>query len=146
VKELGMCFFIGRVLMLGVVTVGGLAAYNYWSDHGWPSPSRAAVLEERATRQAARLADRATAEATYAASKFGGTMSDSALTAKIKSKMALDDYVEARAIDVDTSHAIVTLTGVVSSESERDRAVGLARETSGVTRVVDKLRIRKKAE
>jgi len=135
-----------RFLVLGALGVGSLAAYNYWSEHDFPVPSRAAVLEETATRQAAKLADRATAEASYAASKFGGTMSDSALTAKIKSKMALDDHVEARAIDVDTSHAIVTLTGVVASESERDRAVGLARETSGVTRVVDKLRIRKKAE
>ena len=135
-----------RLLMLGVVGIGGLAAYNYWSDHSWPVPSRAAVLEETAERQAARVASRATAEANYAATKLGVTMSDSALTAKIKSKMALDDYVEARAIDVDTSRSIVTLTGVVTSESERDRALNLARETAGVTRVVDKLRIRKKAE
>ena len=135
-----------RLLMLGVVGIGGLAAYNYWSDHSWPVPSRAAVLEQTAERQAARVASRATAEATYAASKLGVTVSDSALTAKIKSKMALDDYVEARAIDVDTSRSIVTLTGVVTSESERDRALNLARETAGVTRVVDKLRIRKRAE
>jgi hyperosmotically inducible protein len=135
-----------RLLMLGVVGIGGLAAYNYWSDHSWPVPSRAAVLEATAERQAARVASRATAEANYAATKLGVTMSDSALTAKIKSKMALDDYVEARAIDVDTSRSIVTLTGVVTSESERDRALNLARETAGVTRVVDKLRIRKKAE
>jgi hyperosmotically inducible periplasmic protein len=135
-----------RLLMLGVVGIGGLAAYNYWSDHSWPVPSRAAVLEQTAERQAARVASRATAEANYAASKLGVTVSDSALTAKIKSKMALDDYVEARAIDVDTSRSIVTLTGVVTSESERDRALSLARETAGVTRVVDKLRIRKRAE
>jgi len=134
-----------RFLLLVVMGVGGLTAYNYWSDHGWPLPSRAAVLEETATRQAAKLANRATAEAGYAASKFGGTMSDSALTAKIKSKMALDDYVEGGGIDVDTSGSIVTLTGVVASASERERAVGLARETKGVTRVVDKLRIRNKA-
>ncbi len=138
-----MCFFIGRVLTLAVVGVGGLAAYNYWSDHGRPLPSNAAVLEETATRQAARLADRATAEATYAATKLGGTMSDSALTAKIKSKMALDDYVDARAITVDTSRSIVTLTGVVASADARDRAVRLARETQGVTRVDDRLRVRK---
>jgi hyperosmotically inducible protein len=135
-----------RLFLLGVVGVGGIAAYNYWSDHGLPLRSSAAVaLEETATRQAARVAHEATAEATYAASKLGVRMSDSALTAKIKSKMALDDGVEARAIDVDTSGSIVTLTGVVASAYERDRALGLARETAGVTRVVDRLRIRKKA-
>jgi hyperosmotically inducible periplasmic protein len=134
-----------RFLLLAVLGVGGLVAYNHWSDHGWPLPSKAAVLEETATRQAARVANRATAEASYAASKLGVTMSDGALTAKIKSKMALDDYVEARGINVDTSGSIVTLTGVVTSIYERDRAVGLARETAGVTRVIDKLRIRPKA-
>jgi hyperosmotically inducible periplasmic protein len=134
-----------RLFLVGVVGVGGLVAYNYWSDHGGPLPSRAVVFEETATRQAAKLANRATDEASYAANKLGLRMSDSALTAKIKSKMALDDGVEARAIDVDTSGSIVTLTGVVASASERERALGLARETQGVTRVVDRLRIRKKA-
>ena len=134
-----------RFLLLGIVGVGSLVAYNYWSEHGGPLRSSAVVLEETATRQAARVAHRATAEANYAASKLGITMSDSALTAKIKSKMALDDDVDARAIDVDTSGSIVTLTGIVASANERDRALGLARETDGVTRVVDKLRIRKKA-
>jgi osmotically-inducible protein OsmY len=135
-----------RFLLLGIVAVGGLTAYNYWSDHGGPLRSSAAVLEQTATRQAARVAHEATAKANYAASKLGVTMSDGALTAKIKSKMALDDNVEASAIKVDTSGSIVTLTGVVASAHERDRALDLARETQGVTRVVDKLRIRKTAE
>ncbi len=70
-------------------------------------------------------------------------MSESALTAKIKSKMALDDYVKARAINVDTSGSVVTLTGAVTSADEHARAVRLARETEGVTQVVDRLRIKK---
>ena len=59
-------------------------------------------------------------------------MSDSAVTAKIKSKMALDDHVNARAIDVDTSASVVTLRGNVASKYQRDRALRLARETVGV--------------
>jgi osmotically-inducible protein OsmY len=55
--------------------------------------------------------------------------------------MALDDLVKARAIDVTTNGTTVTLTGTVSSHAEHDRAVALARETKGVTRVVDGLRI-----
>lgn len=62
-----------------------------------------------------------------------------AVTAKIKSKMALDDGVDAAQIDVDTSGSIVTLSGRVSSQAERERAVRLARETEGVTSVVDRL-------
>jgi hyperosmotically inducible protein len=69
-------------------------------------------------------------------------MSDSALTAKIKSKMALDDHVNARAINVDTSASVVTLRGNVASTDQHDRALRLARETVGVARVVDRLQIK----
>jgi osmotically-inducible protein OsmY len=65
-----------------------------------------------------------------------------ALTAKIKSKMALDDLVEAARIDVDTAEGVVRLSGTVGSQAERDRALQLARETEGVTSVVDELTIR----
>ena len=64
------------------------------------------------------------------------------LTAKIKSKMALDDTIRASAIDVDSSEGVVTLTGSVGSAAQRDRAVRLARETEGVTSVVDRLQVR----
>jgi osmotically-inducible protein OsmY len=49
--------------------------------------------------------------------------------------------VKARAIDVTTNGTTVTLRGTVSSRDEHDRAVALARETIGVSRVVDELRI-----
>ncbi len=70
------------------------------------------------------------------------TLAQAGITAKIKSKMVLDDQVKARNIEVDTDGSIVTLTGVVGSEAERRRAVQLAKETEGVTSVVDHLRVR----
>lgn len=69
-------------------------------------------------------------------------LNDGALTAKIKSKMALDDTVKALSIDVDTKGTVVTLSGTVNSEAERTKAVQLARETDGVTSVNDRLVIR----
>jgi osmotically-inducible protein OsmY len=57
--------------------------------------------------------------------------------------MALDDHVNARAINVDSAGSVVTLTGVVLSEDQRQRAVRLASDTEGVTRVVDKLQVKK---
>jgi len=134
---------IRRLVLLTIVGIGGVAAFNYWSQNGRPARPRIAALEaEIARQQAAKLATRAAARANDAASKVGDTVSDSALTAKIKSKMVLDDDVKARGIDVDTSGTVVTLTGVVRSAEERDRAVRLARETTGVTQVIDKLRVR----
>ena len=69
-------------------------------------------------------------------------LASAGITAKIKSKMALDDLVKARNIDVDTNGSVVTLTGVVGSEAERRRAVELAKEAEGVTSVVDHLHVR----
>jgi hyperosmotically inducible protein len=64
-----------------------------------------------------------------------------AITAKIKAKMALDDQVKAANIDIDTAGSVVTLTGRVGSGEERRRAIQLARETDGVTSVVDHLAV-----
>jgi osmotically-inducible protein OsmY len=134
---------IRRLVLLAIIGAGGVAAYN-WADNNWPDRSRAAAREAAHVQQeAVRLGNRVAAKASVAATRVGDKMSDGALTAKIKSKMALDDHVNGRAIDVDTSSSVVTLTGVVASADERERAVGLARDTEGVTRVVDRLRIRK---
>jgi hypothetical protein len=69
-------------------------------------------------------------------------LTNASLTAKIKSKMALDDMVKAANIDVDTTNGVVTLRGTVRSEAERVRAVQLARETEGVTSVTHHLVVR----
>jgi hyperosmotically inducible protein len=134
---------IRRLVLLAIIGAGGVAAYH-WSDGGRPLRSHAAAFDAaHITQEAARLANRAAATATVAAATVGGTIGDSALTAKIKSKMALDDRVRGRAIDVDTSGSVVTMTGVVGSADERERAVRLARDTDGVTRVVDRLHVRR---
>ncbi len=65
-------------------------------------------------------------------------LSEGSLTAKIKAKMALDETVKALTIDIDTNGSVVTLSGTVNSELERTKAVQLARETAGVTSVVDR--------
>ena len=69
----------------------------------------------------------------------GNAVDDAAITAKIKAKMALDDSVKVLSVDVSTTGTTVTLSGTVRSQAERDRSVALARETNGVTRVVDHL-------
>ncbi len=66
---------------------------------------------------------------------------DGGITTAVKSKMAADDAVKAYQVDVDTREGIVTLNGTVGSNAARTRAVMLARETDGVTDVVDNLRV-----
>ena len=55
--------------------------------------------------------------------------------------MALDDSLKSRAIDVSTEGSTVTVSGTVPSRPAHDRAIALARETAGVSVVVDHLEI-----
>jgi len=70
-----------------------------------------------------------------------GILDDAEISSKIKAKMVLDDYVKARSISVNTKDGTVTLRGVVRSVDEHERALTLARDTVGVTQVVDELRV-----
>ena len=76
-----------------------------------------------------------------AAARVKEEAGEAALTSKIKAKMVLDDNIRARAVDVTTDGSTVTLAGTVRSVDEHDRAMRLASETAGVTRVGDQLRI-----
>lgn len=129
---------IRRLLVLTIVGVAGVAGYAYWSDNG---AIATAIAKQTAKREASKLASKAAGTASNAADHLGDSVSEAALTAKIKSKMALDDHVNARAINVDTAGSVATLSGVVASKDERKRAVQLARDTEGITKVVDKLEV-----
>ena len=76
-----------------------------------------------------------------AETQVGAFLSDAELTTKIKSKMALDDTVRARTIDVSTTSGVVTLAGTVESATEHDHALRLARDTKGIKQVVDHLTV-----
>ena len=69
------------------------------------------------------------------------SQTDSGVTTKVKAKFAQDDLVKAHEINVTTREGVVTLTGDVDTMEVRQQAVRLARETEGVTSVVDELRV-----
>src|SRR6266550_8885923 len=67
------------------------------------------------------------------------SQSDAGITTAVKAKMAADDTVKASEINVDTHNRVVTLNGTVGSQAEKERAMLIARNTNGVTSVVDDL-------
>jgi len=67
------------------------------------------------------------------------SQSDTGITTAVKAKMATDDAVKASEINVDTHNHVVTLNGTVGSQAEKERAVLIARDTNGVSSVVDDL-------
>ena len=133
-------------LTLLVILVIGVAAFFFgyrWGAH--PEDARPA-----ATTGAKPAIDTSRARETGAeigtavakgANEAERAAENGAITAKIKAKMALDDHVKAANIDIDTAGSVVTLSGRVGSDEERKRAVQLARETDGVTSVVDHLAV-----
>ena len=135
-------FRLIRVLFtLIVFVVAGLLAYNYFNGHGWTLSPPSAVDANKPRGDVAGAVKSTAEKASEAASDIKGAVAEGTLTTKIKAKMALDDLVKAHAISVETTGTVVTLTGRVTSAAERDRAVRLAQETDGVTKVVDKLKV-----
>ena len=132
------------VLSLLLVLIA-FVAFSYLSGNAWtrfPRVTTPAAVGTAGSVEAARERGAEVGEkVAVAAAKVKDTASEAALTSKIKAKMVLDDSVKARAIDVTTDGTTVTLHGTVASVREHDRAVQLARETAGVTQVVDQLRV-----
>jgi len=136
-----------RAVLILIVVVGlgflvlGWSAGSSWNGRAH-SPSSTvgtsgAIDTEKARERGAEIGEKSA----VAAEKMKKELADAALTGKIKAKMALDDAVRARSIDVTTEGYVVTLNGSVRSAAEGQRAVTLARETEGVTRVVDHLSV-----
>ena len=76
-----------------------------------------------------------------AAVKTKDVTADASITAAVKTKLLGDTKVGGLKIDVDTKDNVVTLTGNVKSAAERDEAIRLATNTTGVKRVVNNLKI-----
>jgi len=130
------------VFILIVLAVVGVFVMGYWRPAGTDSPSGiggpGGIDTERVRETAADLGEKAA----IATQKIQETVGEAALTTKIKAKMALDDTLKSRAIDVTTTGSTVTVSGEVPTAAARDRALALARETDGVKVVIDHLAIR----
>jgi hyperosmotically inducible periplasmic protein len=136
-----------RTIVIVIVIVGVVA---FFLGYRWAGDDVDPVVDRPVGTTGARDTSADTSRARETGAEIGekvavgvneaqNAAANGAMTAKIKSKMALDDSVDAARIDVDTSGSVVTLSGRVSSQAERERAVRLARETEGVTSVVDRL-------
>ena len=72
----------------------------------------------------------------------GAIVSDSWITTKVKSDLAVEKGVSATSIHVDTYEGVVTLSGKVESQAEADKAAHVAREIKGVKSVVNNIQVR----
>jgi len=68
-------------------------------------------------------------------------VADSAITAIVKSKLAVDNETSSANINVDTKGGVVMLTGVVVTQANKEQAERIARNTEGVTRVINNITV-----
>ena len=67
--------------------------------------------------------------------------SDAAITAAVQSNLKADTTMTNSNINVNTKDGVVSLTGSVKNQAEKDNAVRIARQTNGVRDVQDNLTI-----
>jgi osmotically-inducible protein OsmY len=137
-----------RALLTAVlVVIIALVAFSYWNGNtswrypGARQPAPVGTSGEVDVNAARARGAEVGEKVAIAADKVKDTASEAAITSKIRAKMVLDDNIKGRTIDITTNGSTVTLAGTVRSVDEHDRAVKLARETDGVTRVVDRLTV-----
>ena len=135
-----------KVVLIGMVVVAGaFYLFGYWTGGSFratPAPAASETSRSVDTRAARERGAEIGEKVAIAAASVSESIEEGRLTAKIKAKMVLDDLVKARTINVTTTGSTVSLSGTVRSAQERQRAVQLARETEGVTQVIDQLVIR----
>ena len=123
----------GTFVVIGLVILAGSVIFRYSAGASFPYPT----LEPPAVGTSGVAA--AVSLRDSPDTPVMGPAGETSITATIKAKIALDDFVKERVIGVSTRNSVVTLTGRVQSPAEHDRAVSLARETQGVSRVVDRI-------
>lgn len=106
-------------LLAGAMLAATMSGCTWWNEHMRSNTASASTSEHRGAVQ---------------------TASDAAITAKVKTAMAADATVKARHIDVDTVRGVVQLNGTVGSMEEKNRAIEIARNVSGVVDVRDNLK------
>jgi hyperosmotically inducible periplasmic protein len=75
-------------------------------------------------------------------SSMGVKLDDAAVTAKVKAALIDNPATKARQINVDTSHGVVQLNGMVDSAAEKQAAADSAKMVMGVASVDNNLEVR----
>ena len=71
-------------------------------------------------------------------------VSDDAIYDNVRRKLASDPLVKGGGLNVDVKQGVVTLTGTVEQDKQKERATKLARKISGVKSVNNELQVARK--
>ena len=94
--------------------------------------STPAIDDSQATMLAANDASR---EAEHAMEEAGDAVSDGWITTKVKSVLLVEDATPGMQIEVETKDGVVSLSGTVATEAEKEVAIAKAKGIKGVREV-----------
>lgn len=131
---------ISQPLIIATVLAGGLglAACN---GGGNGDNNNAANNGQPASQQMQDNTQQAANNANSAGNQAATATSDTAITTAVKSKLLANSSTSGMDIHVETNHGVVTLSGTVGSDAEKDLAERIARNTDGVNDVTNDLEV-----
>jgi hyperosmotically inducible protein len=128
-------------LTVGPVATSGALDRDRDADHDRDYSESAKQTARDAKEKTETTAHDAKVKSEQAAEKTGEVVTDAAITSAVKTKFLAEPGVPGTSINVDTNNHVVTLTGTVKSKAESAKAVAIARDTKGVKRVVNRLKV-----
>ena len=130
-----------------VVLVAAMAVVlSAWFVHAWPDSGHATAQQlqqwgRQVHQQLRSSGARVNAAVEHSAAKQRVLAGDDAITAAVSDALVATQSDDLRLLQVDTSHAMVTLSGTVTSTDLRQRAVAIAQSANGVHGVFSLIRV-----
>ena len=73
---------------------------------------------------------------------IGQSMDDKVIVSKIKARLLSEPGIRSLNIDVDSAKGVVTLSGIVKTQVQKNRILAVAKEITGTVRVVDFIKVK----
>jgi len=133
-----------RLVIVVVLLVGAAAFFfgYHWGESTTPVVGTSGSAADERTGPARETGAKIGERVAEGAARADALLDETRLTAKVKSKIALDDTLRGSDVSVRTTGTLVTVEGRVSSARQHQRVLQLVRETEGVTDVIDRLFVR----
>lgn len=128
-----------NTLLLAAISAFALTACSQQEQEKTREQAQSSL--EQATEATKRAAEDAADFARDTAERTGDFLSDSAITARVKTALFEADQVSANQINVETINGHVVLSGVVATSSEADLAKQLAEGIEGVKSVENDIEV-----
>jgi hyperosmotically inducible protein len=129
--------WLGPAAVMGIVLAGSaIANAEQAAKKAVDATKSVAQKTADKTKKIAKATGR---KATAVVSSTGEAITDGWITTKVSAKFVDEALLKGSDIDVDTSDHVVTLKGTVKSNAAKARAATVARNTEGVTQVVNQL-------